>query len=215
MKKIFIFIVLLLISELATVPSTNIRIYKAVDYTNVCRYPLDQRSNAIDKSRNLFTLNEKVLYIIDQALIEQVDPLDVLSYFKIENPYLDEKAINKNYTIEKKYDRKQKKWIKTKILKSTDIGLGQLNTKHIDEFVAKFWIAYGETEKFNPYNYKHNTRVSIRLFKSNLKTFDGNVICAVMAYNAGVGKISSYNIPQKTLMFYIPLFNKYRVRLEN
>jgi hypothetical protein len=158
-------------------------------------------------------MNDIVLYIIDQSIKEGIDPLDALAYFKVENPYLEEKAINRNYVVEKKYDKKLKRLFKVRVLKSTDIGIGQLNTKHMDEFIDKFWIAYGEKEKFNPYNYKHNIRVSLRLFKSNLKTFDGNVVCAVMAYNAGVGKVSSYNIPQKTLFFYIPQFNRHRGKL--
>ena len=188
--------------------------FKRSRIEDYCKYPQTLRDYAVERASRLYSLNEITVFIIDTSIEEGVNPIDVLAYLKIENPKLDPKAINKNYVVEKKYNKKTKKWIKTKKLVSEDIGIGQLNTKHIDLFIQQFWIAYGETEEFDIYNYKHNIKISIRLFKSHLKTFDNDTICAVMAYNAGVGKVLKYDIPQKTLYTYVPLFMKYKAIME-
>lgn len=213
MKKLILFAILIFLSEVTTtsmafIPKSLSKI------ENYCKYPQELRDYAIERSNRLYTVNNITLFIIDTSIQEGVNPIDILAYLKIENPKMDIHAINRNYIVEKKYDKKTKKWIKTKKLVSIDVGAGQLNTKHIDEFIKRFWIDYGETEKFNIYNYRHNLKVSIRLFKSNLETFDGNTICAVMAYNAGCGRVSSYDIPQKTFYTYVPLFNRYKSIME-
>lgn len=161
--------------------------------------------------------SEITIYVLNQSIIEGVDPVDMVAILYVENPVENPKAVNKNY--KKVWDKKTKKMIiateynKKKeryvpIVESTDNGLFQLNSECVEEFIYKFWTPY-ETETFNINNYKHNTRVATRLYKSLYKNYQNDLI-AVCAYNGGSGNVNRNTIPAKTLHEYMPKFSKYK-----
>lgn len=200
MKKfIFTFLFILCIESLTT-PSSNIH-KTYVGYATV----LSHREHAIKASTEIFTLNEIVLYIIDTCLEENVNPLEMLAIIKIENPKLDPFAVNQNVAYKKIYDKRKNKYIKKKIIVSYDTGIGQLNSKYLTEYEWFYWTKKGEVEKFDPENYKHNIKIAIRLFKT-LERELKNESSAVMAYNAGIGRVMNNQIPLKTLYFYLPQY---------
>lgn len=153
----------------------------------------------------LTVLDEATCYVLEVCKQEEVDPLEMLAILQLENPKHKHDALNINYKLV--YSKKLKREIKKEV--SRDEGLFQLNSLCTDIFVAAFWTAYGETEEFNPRNYKHSTRVAVRLHKDNKKQFKGELYYAVLTYNAGAGRVARGNVPEHTLNVYWPRFIKY------
>lgn len=158
------------------------------------------------------------LYVLERCIIEKVNPLEILSILFVENPTKKVDACNTNYKIEKKYNKKTKKYYTVKIILSQDRGLFQLNSKYIDKFIQDFWIAYGETEEFDINNYQHNTRVAVRLYKwlCSIEQFKGKGwYYPVMSYNAGYGSVLSKKVPFKTSHDYVQKFIEGMARFSN
>ena len=200
MKKVFFTLVLMLCVEGST--TSNINFQK--NENHYCTVQT-QRDHALECATRIFPLNEIVIYIIDTAIEEEVDPIEVLAFIKIENPKLFEKAKNENVVYKKIYDEKKKIYINKKFVLSYDIGIGQLNSKYLSEYEWFYWTNKDEKEKFDPENYKHNIKVAIRIFKT-LKRELKNKSSAAMAYNAGIGSVLKNDIPQTTLYFYLPQY---------
>ena len=74
-----------------------------------------------------------------------------------------------------------------------------LNSKYIETFKKLYWY---EDEKFDVFNYKHNTKISIRLYKDLRERLNCPYL-AVMAYNAGIGSVLRCEIPEKTIEVYL------------
>jgi len=158
-----------------------------------------QRDYALECATRIFVINEVCAFIIDTAIEENVDPLEVLAYIKNENPKLNPNAVGKNIKYEKVWNKKLKRFcIKEKVL-SEDKGIGQLNSKYVDVFVDKYWY---EKEDFDVFNYEHNIKVSIRLYK-DLRQRLHYPYMATMAYNAGIGSVLRNEIPEVTIKHYL------------
>lgn len=203
MKKIIFTFLFILCVESLTTPSSNIH-KTYVGYANVLSY----RQQAIKASTEIFPLNEIVLFIIDTCLEENVNPIEMLAIIKVENPKLDPFAVNQNVVYKKVYDKHRKKYIEKKIVVSEDCGIGQINSRFLQENIWFYWINRGETEEFDVFNYKHNIKLATRLYKT-LKRELKNSHSAAMAYNAGIGSVLKNDIPQTTLYFYLPRFISY------
>lgn len=161
--------------------------------------------------------SEIVLYVLNQSIADGVDPVDMIAILYVENPIENPYAVNKNYkkvwdkklkklVVATEYNKKKHKYVP--IVDSTDNGLFQLNSKHIEEFIYRYWTPY-ETEVFNVNNYKHNTRIAVRLYKSLYKNYQNDLI-AVCAYNGGSGNVNRNTIPFKTLNEYVPKFQQHK-----
>ena len=153
----------------------------------------------------LTALDDYTLYVLQVCKEENIDPLEMIAILQVENPKHKESAVNINY--KKVWNKKTKRYVKVE--DSRDVGLFQLNSKCFPDFEWFFWQKAGETEEFNPENYRHNTRVAVRLHKSNTKQFNGSLYYAVLAYNSGSGKVSSKRVASHTVDVYWPLFKKY------
>lgn len=192
-KILFIF-VLFFCCETLSVSSLKVYKYPELYYT-----VQTQRDYALECASRIFKLNETCAFIIDTAIEESVDPLEVLAYIKNENPNLNPKAIGRNIKYEKVWNKKAKKFLIKKVVLSEDKGIGQLNSKYINIFVNKYWY---EDEKFDVFNYRHNIKVSIRLYKDLRERLNCPYL-ATMAYNAGVGSVLRSEIPEKTIKVYL------------
>lgn len=192
-KILFIFI-LFLCCETPSV--SNLKTYKYPEFYYTVQ---TQRDYALECASRIFKLNEICAFIIDTAIEENVNPLEVLAYIKNENDCLNPKAIGRNVKYEKVWNKKSKKFIYNKIILSEDYGIGQLNSKYIKTFEALHWH---EDEEFNVFNYKHNIKLSIRLYK-NLRERLNCPYLATMAYNAGIGSVLRSQIPERTIKVYL------------
>lgn len=200
MKKVLLVLVFMFCVE----SLSNSKINLKKDVNHYCTVQT-QRDYALACATRIFPLNEIVIYIIDTAIEEKVDPIKILAFIKVENPNLVSDAKNENVVYKKVYDKKKKKYINKKTVVSYDTGIGQLNSKYLSEYEWFYWIKKGEVEKFDPENYKHNIKIAIRLFKT-LERELKNESSAVMAYNAGIGRVMNNQIPQKTFYFYLPQY---------
>jgi len=203
-KKLVIIILFICISTSVGVSSILLR-REAV----VAQHKHSYYDKSLEQIWRLVQPSEIVLYVLNQSIAEGAPPVDMIAIMQIENPDQKTNAVNKNYI--KKWDNKKKKYVK--IVDSTDNGLFQLNSKHIEEFKQLFWYPY-ETEEFDVNNYKHNTRMAIRLYKSHLIKF-GDDELAACAYNCGTGNVSRNTIPKKTLELYLPAFKRYKGKMLN
>jgi len=192
-KILFIFILFLCCETLSV---SNLKTYKYSEFYYTVQ---TQRDYALECASRIFKLNEICAFIIDTAIEESVDPLEVLAYIKNENPNLNPKAIGRNIKYEKVWNKKAKKFLIKKVVLSEDKGIGQLNSKYINIFVNKYWY---EDEKFDVFNYRHNIKVSIRLYKDLRERLNCPYL-ATMAYNAGVGSVLRSEIPEKTIKVYL------------
>ena len=192
-KILFIFILFLCCETLSV---SNLKTYKYSEFYYTVQ---TQRDYALECASRIFKLNEICAFIIDTAIEESVDPLEVLAYIKNENPNLNPKAIGRNIKYEKVWNKKAKKFLIKKVVLSEDKGIGQFNSKYINIFVNKYWY---EDEKFDVFNYRHNIKVSIRLYKDLRERLNCPYL-ATMAYNAGVGSVLRSEIPEKTIKVYL------------
>lgn len=199
MKKIITLILLICLTTSIGTPSipkhSKVRTEK---------YQQSEYDKALERAFRLVKPTEIVAYVIQQSFIENVDPTDMVAILHVENPNQKVDAENKN--IKKVWNKKKKKYVLEVV--STDNGLFQLNSEYIQEFIQKFWTPH-ETETFDVNNYKHNTRVAIRLYKSLLKSLNSQDL-AVCAYNGGSGNVARNTIPQRTLEKYLPDFKRYK-----
>lgn len=129
------------------------------------------------------------------SLCEQLD-LDsdlAVSILLKENPELNPEAMHRNPNG------------------SIDCGLWQLNDSYIfSVFVPAYWKL---SEEFNPFNWKMNTYLAIKhitSLKNDLKVFD-DIVCA---YNCGVGRTMSGDIPASTRSYLATVKNTYRLLKE-
>lgn len=79
---------------------------------------------------------------------------------------------------------------------STDYGLFQLNNSY------RQW----SREEF--FDIRKNTVEGIRYFKEMLVLFNGDIISAIAAYNAGPGRVLQGNIPQTTEVYVSKVLHK-------
>ena len=192
-KILFIFILFLCCKTLSV---SNLKTYKYSEFYYTVQ---TQRDYALECASRIFKLNEICVFIIDTAIEESVDPLEVLAYIKNENDCLNPKAVGRNIKYEKVWNKKSKKFIYKKIILSEDCGIGQLNSKYIETFKRLYWH---EDEEFDVFNYKHNTKLSVRLYKDLRERLNCPYL-AVMAYNAGIGSVLKSQIPEKTIKVYL------------
>ena len=120
-------------------------------------------------------------FITMVALEKDIDPDFCICILQKENPEL-----NPNATSKPNENGTQ------------DLGLWQLNNKYIPDFVKLFWDF---NVKFDPYNWKHSTYIAISLLADHAKTFNGNLEKVAQAYNCGIGRTTSGDIPNKTEMY--------------
>ena len=177
-----------------------------------CGAPQTHRDYAIERASRIFPLNDVTVAIVDVCLEESVPPLDVLAFIKVENSNLNPRAINRNMGT--KWIKKSGRWVEVSTVFSTDAGIGQLNSTYIKEFEWFYWVCYGETEKFDVYNYIHNIKISVRLYKELYKC-TGDSSLAIMAYNAGLGRVLKGDIPEVTQNVYLPRWQSYKDEMEN
>lgn len=104
MKKVFFILVLMLSTQSLT--TSNINFQK--NENHYCTVQT-QREYALERATRIFPLNEIVIYIIDTAIEEKVDPIEILALVKVENDCLNPKAIGRNIKYEKIWDKKAKK----------------------------------------------------------------------------------------------------------
>lgn len=175
-----------------------------------CVSPRTYLDYYIEAASRLTVLDEATLYVIEICKEEKVDPLEILAILQIENPLHKYNALNINYT--KVWNKKLKKYVKKEL--SRDEGLFQLNSACLDTFIRCYWVRYGETEEFNPMNYKHSTRVAVRLHKANKRQLEGSLYYAVMAYNTGIGNVLRGTPSRRTVEEYWPLFKSYYAKMK-
>lgn len=146
----------------------------------------------IDKSEQLFPFCKEVIFIIDTCLENNVNPLVFLALLKNENPTLNCFAVNKNNNG------------------SLDLGLCQLNSNFLEDFIYKYWDEnlYGE---FYVFNYQHNIIIAIKHFKTLLRNTK-TVEQAVMAYNCGLSAVLNDKIPQTT-KHYLEKWNENYIKV--
>lgn len=147
----------------------------------------------IDKSEIIFPFCKEVIFVVDTCLENSVNPLVFLALLKNENPTLNCFAVNKNNND------------------SFDLGLCQLNSNFLEDFIFKYWDEnlYGE---FNVFNWQHNSIIAIKHFKTLLKNTD-TVEKAVMAYNCGLGNVERNSIPKITL-HYLEKWNENYIKMK-
>jgi soluble lytic murein transglycosylase-like protein len=110
-----------------------------------------------------------------------VDPAVALALLKEENPGMAVDAVHRNSNG------------------SRDLGLFQLNDTYIySDFVPAYWNI---GEQFDPFDLESNSYVALRHLKFLLDRYDGNVVKAVCAYNAGMGSVRRNVIPQTTIAY--------------
>lgn len=132
----------------------------------------------IDKSEGLFPFCGEVVFTVKICLENDINPLVFLSLLKNENPTLNNFAVNVNNNG------------------SFDLGLCQLNSNFLEDFIYKYWNEnlYGE---FRVFNYQHNIIIAVKHFKTLLRN-TSTVEQAVMAYNCGLSAVLNNKIPQTT-----------------
>ena len=192
-KILFVFVLFLCCETLSV---SNLKTYKYPEFYYTVQ---TQRDYALECASRIFKLNEICAFIIDAAIEEKVDPLEVLAYIKNENDCLNPKAVGRNIKYEKVWNKKSKKFIYKKIILSEDIGIGQLNSKYVETFKRLYWY---EGDEFDVFNYKHNIKLSIRLYKDLRERLNCPYL-ATMAYNAGIGSVLRNQIPEKTIKVYL------------
>jgi hypothetical protein len=200
LKKLLFIFIFLIASELSVVTTVSY----SQPFDSYCDNPVTYEDFYIEKIFRLTKVDQYVLYVLEQCKKENVDPLEMISILQIENPVHKVKALNINYV--KVWDRKLKKFILKE--SSRDIGLFQLNNKCFNTFIQFYWDKYNEKEKFDPYNYKHNTRIAVRLHKANKKLFNGSQYYSVLAYNTGSGNVQRATVNKRTAFEYWPKFKK-------
>jgi len=177
----------------------------------VCNYPMTYKDYCLEKMFKKGIPSEIDLYVLDVCIQEKVNPFEMLSILNNENPEQDPFVDSPNYGFEKIYNKKLKKYYKVKTLLSTDSGLFQLNSKPMTYFIETFWVKCNETETFNVHNYKHNTRMAVRIYKSlrNSVAFkNSGWYYPVMCYNAGYGKVINKKVSKKTSIDYVNKFKE-------
>lgn len=163
----------------------------------ICFYKIETdkttREFFIYRSEIIFPFCKEVIFVVDTCLENNVNPLVFLALLKNENLTLNCFAINKN-----KND-------------SSDLGLCQLNSNFLEDFIFKYWDenVYGE---FNVFNWQHNSIIAIKHFKTLLKNTD-TVEKAVMAYNCGLGNVERNSIPKSTL-HYLEKWNENYIKMK-
>jgi hypothetical protein len=205
MRKLLIFCFLAV--AISQIGSSNIPFYKEENL--FYNKPVSYREYAIDKLFKVGIPNEITLTVLDVCIEENVDFFDVLSILLIENSTFNIRATNTNY--KQVYSRRLKRNVRQ--IASKDEGLFQLNSEYLEYFIWKYWKE--EDGKFDIYNYIHNTKVAVRLYKDLLRIFNGQKYYAVMAYNAGAGRVANKEVPVSTSSTYINLFYTYRSKLVN
>ena len=163
----------------------------------------------LEKAARVVKMDDVTGYVIQVCKQEGVCPLELLAILQVENAAHNPSAVNTNYRSE--WSRKLRKNVR--VVASRDIGLFQLNSLYIEHFKYFYWDKYGETEEFDPYNYKHNTRVAARLYKANSRALGNSLYYSVLAYNAGIGSVWRAEVPSSTSSEYWPLCNKYYTKM--
>lgn len=149
---------------------------------------------------------EKAAYIINTCNNFGLDPDIAIAILEVENPSVEEDAINRNQN------------------KSTDIGLFQLNDKSLYEnggFLDRWWT-FDSKDNFDPYNWKQNAYIAIKYICLLEETFGKNNPRWIAAgYNAGLTRASNLylsrsedKLPESTRKYYMPLvennYNKWK-----
>ena len=146
----------------------------------------------IDKSELLFPFCGEIIFTVKTCLENDINPLVFLSLLKNENPTLNNFAVNENNNG------------------SFDLGLCQLNSNFLEDFIYKYWNEnlYGE---FNVFNYQHNIIIAVKHLKTLLRNTK-TVEQAVMAYNCGLSAVLNNRIPQTT-KHYLEKWNENYIKM--
>lgn len=120
-------------------------------------------------------------YILESCENLGVDPDLCLAILINENPEINFTAVNSNANG------------------TADVGLWQINDKYLwTTFKDDFWVF--EDVELNPFNWKHNTYIALRIIQDNCKTFS-TFDERVMAYNCGCGAVMNDKIPASTYKY--------------
>ena len=125
-------------------------------------------------------------YICSMSEELKIDPDLVVAILLQENPTFDPSAEHKNPNG------------------TFDLGIGQLNTASIyTAFLPEYWDIPVE---FNPFNWKHNLFICMHYIQdlSNYLKIEDDII---MAYNAGIGRVSTGDIPSSTYKYLAAVKN--------
>lgn len=138
----------------------------------------DRIEEIVSESHYYFLPKEIADYIIESCSNLGIDPDMCVAILINENPRLDFEALNKNPNG------------------TIDVGLWQLNDRYLwTTFSDSFW-RFDDVE-LNPFNWKHNTYIALRLIQDHCKTFS-TFNERVMAYNCGAGAVINDKIPEST-----------------
>ena len=185
MKKIAFVICFLCIVSFTSELEFKTYVYKSETNKTVEEY-------FIDKSERLFPFRGEVVFTVKICLENDINPLVFLSLLKNENTTLNNFAVNVNSNG------------------SFDLGLCQLNSNFLEDFVYKYWNEnlYGE---FRVFNYQHNIIIAVKHFKTLLRNTK-TVEQAVMAYNCGLSAVLNDKIPQTT-KHYLEKWNENYIKM--
>lgn len=86
-----------------------------------------------------------------------------------------------------------------------DLGLMQLNSRYMHYFAAAHYTQDGSFDPFNPY---HNLEVGLKHFASLLAYYEGDIIYALSAYNAGRYAVDRGYIPTSTRNYRSRIISK-------
>jgi len=125
-----------------------------------------------------------VIDIISLSLERNINPILMLSFLEQENPDHNPLAVHKN--------------VKAGKVLSEDFGLFQINSKWLSFFIESYWK---EDRSFDVFNARDNTILAIEIFKSLINKFN-DINLAVMAYNAGSGRVIKNKIPESTKRYF-------------
>jgi len=131
-----------------------------------------------------FSIPDKYFFIIKDAAEESGVPLWIAARLAEVESDFDAKCTSKNKNG------------------SIDCGLWQLNSTYIKEFSWR----YNDGKKLDPYNVMDSTRVALR-YLARLYSATGSWQAAVAAYNCGLTRYCSGDIPETTIAHVNKVFD--------
>lgn len=155
-------------------------------------------------------ISGKLLSIRSNELIQNVD-FDVFNYvYNLNNKDLEltilfcslliQENAAMNYNAKSKMNRNG----------TCDLGLWQLNSRYVDEFVDNYWDA---DEKFYVYNWEHNTYIAVRHLQWLAGQFDNDYKKAITAYNAGINNVLRDTIPFSSIAYQEQIFSRANISI--
>lgn len=148
-------------------------------------------------------ISTNLLSIRSNEFIQRVDP-DVFNYvYKLNNKDLEltilfcslliQENAAMNYNAKSKMNRNG----------TCDLGLWQLNSRYVDEFVNNYWDS---DEEFDVYNWEHNTYIAVRHLQWLAGKFYNDYKKTITAYNAGINNVLKDTTPSSSIAYQEQIF---------